>query len=220
MNPDQIKPSAFTQQWKIGKPAQMICSDTSIVFWLLSWLGIMTMFQMRKYLDLIHRIFWLTSPKYLWSDAITKFNSWTFRYILIMDSFPSKLQPNLQSLIKDPAQLTKQNAPLLNAFEIKSIDCRRWKNHPRSSDLAHITDSGESIGKAITFNRHASGRPSGNIRSLNTWHFPHVFIRSGNIILCTFSNWFLCTVVIVLCMHQTKSSEVTVLVMYFLSDQF
>ena len=53
MNPDQIKPSAFTQQWKIGKPAQMICSDT-IVFWLLSWLGIMTMFQMRKYLDLIH----------------------------------------------------------------------------------------------------------------------------------------------------------------------
>ena len=106
MNQDQIKPSAFTQQWKIGKPAQMICSDT-IVLWLL-WLGIMTMFQMRKYLDLIHRIFWLTS-KYLWSDAVnTKFNSWSFRYVLIMDSFPSKLQPNLQSLIKDPAQLTKQ----------------------------------------------------------------------------------------------------------------
>ena len=130
MNPDQIKPSAFTQQWKIWKPAQMICSDTIVLLWLLSWLGIMTMFQMRKYLDLIHRIFWLTS-KYLWSDAVTKFNSWSFRYVLIMDSFPSKLQPNLQSLIKDPAQLTKQNAPLLNAFEIKSIDCRCWKKTPQ-----------------------------------------------------------------------------------------
>ena len=48
------------------------------------------------------------------------------------------------------------------------------KKHPRSSDLAHITDSGESIGKVITFNRHASGRPSGNISSLNTSQFPHV----------------------------------------------
>ena len=113
----------------IGKRAQMICSDTTVL-WLLSWLGIMTMFQMRKYLDLIHRIFWLTS-KYLWSDAVTKFNSWSFRYVLIMDSFPSKLQPNLQSLIKDPAQLTKQKASLLNAFEIKSIDCRCWKKTPQ-----------------------------------------------------------------------------------------
>ena len=102
-------------------------------------------------------------------------------------------------------------------FEKRPVE----KKHPRSSDLAHITDSGESIGKAITFNRHASGRPFGNIRSLNTSQFLHVFIRSGNILLCTFSNW-LGTVVIVLCMHQTKSSEVTVLVMYFLewSDQF
>ena len=63
MNPDQIKPSAFTQQWKIGKPAQMICSDTIMLLWLLSWLGIMTMFQMRKYLDLIHRIFLIDFTK-------------------------------------------------------------------------------------------------------------------------------------------------------------